>query len=337
MRGRWNTRRWLRWLGLALLVVLALLAIGPLLAPVRPLEGLRPVRELAGEASRFATIPFDGTDGIDLHYIGGEEAPSPEAPTFVLLHGSLLNTSSWREVMGFFDSRGAVIAYDQTPYGLSEKLLPGDWRGANPYTAGAAIEQLFTLLDTLGAGEVVLVGSSYGGTLAVQAALAEPERVRALVLVDAAVYVDESLPPWLLDLPQVQRLGPLVARRIGQSESFLRQLYWDPELPDAAQMERALVHTQAEGWDQAFWEYLYIWGSAAPDMAPLVPQVMQPTLVVAGEEDAVVPVDDSRRLATELPSSELILLPSCGHLPQEECPQAFTSAVEAWLERAGLP
>lgn len=54
-------------------------------------------------------------------------------------------------------------------------------------------------------------------------------------------------------------------------------------------------------------------------------------LVISGDSDAIVPVADSRRLHAELPRSELHILPSCGHVPQEECPELFTDAVTTWL------
>ncbi len=90
---------------------------------------------------------------------------------------------------------------------MSEKLVAGDWNGRNPYSTEAAIDQLMTLLDTLGVERAIVVGNSYGSVLALEAALAHPDRVEALILADSAVYVSESMPPAVMNLPQVQRLG----------------------------------------------------------------------------------------------------------------------------------
>jgi dipeptidyl aminopeptidase/acylaminoacyl peptidase len=158
-------------------LIILLLAIGPFLIPVRPLDGLVSAQQVAADGSKFITVPFDGTDGIDIHYVANELDSADAAPTFVLLHGSLFNAFTWSEVMDFFGERGQVVAYDQIPYGLSEKLVAGDWTERNPYSSEAAVDQLFTFLDALDVNNVVLVGSSYGGTLAVQAALSQPERV----------------------------------------------------------------------------------------------------------------------------------------------------------------
>ncbi len=317
----------------AVLIVVAILAlvIGPFLIPVTPPEGLSSPEQLAGPESQFVTIPYTGTDGIDIHYMADGSVSDEEAPTFVLLHGSLFNAYTWNEVMDFFGERGRVIAYDQIPYGLSEKLVAGEWIGENPYTSDAAVDQLFLFLDDLDVDSAVLVGNSYGGVLAVEAALAEPARVEALILADAAVYVQEELPAWLMNLPQVRRLGPLFARQLGRSEAFVRQTYLDPERISEERMELTMVHTQVEDWDQALWEYLRIWGVGAPDAAAHIAEIQQPALVITGDSDAVVPVADSQRLHSELPNSELVILDACGHVPQEECPDAFEAAVDEWL------
>jgi pimeloyl-ACP methyl ester carboxylesterase len=188
-------------------------------------------------------------------------------------------------------------------------------------------------LDALDVNNVVLVGSSYGGKLAVQAALAQPERVKALVLVDAAVYVQEEMPAWPLELAQIRRLGPLFARQLGQNEAFIRQTYLHPDRISDERMAPTTIHTQVEDWDVALWEYLHVWGVDTPDLAARIPDIQQPALVITGDSDIVVPVTDSRRLDSELPNSELVILPPCGHVPHEECPEAFEEAVDAWLSQ----
>ncbi|WP_129677855.1 alpha/beta fold hydrolase [Candidatus Chloroploca sp. Khr17] len=319
--------------GVVVCVLAILVAVGPFLIPVAPLEGLGSAAEAAQAESDFVTVPFAGTDGIELHYLAKQTPAGTAETTFVLLHGSVFNAYTWDATFDFFAEQGRVIAYDQIPYGLSEKLVEGDWSGPNPYSADAAVEQLFALLDTLEVGKVVLVGNSYGGVLAVQAALARPERVSGLILVDPAVYVQEEMPAWLMNLPQVRHVGPLLAREIGQSEDFIRQTYLDPEQISAERMDRTLIHTQVANWDNALWEYLRVWGTNSSDYSMRIPQISQPVLVLSGDSDTVVPVEQSRRVDAELPQSELVILEACGHVPQEECPDLFETAVADWLSR----
>ncbi|MFN2203079.1 MAG: alpha/beta fold hydrolase [Caldilineaceae bacterium] len=322
-----------RILGVIIVITVMLLVVGPFLIPVTPPEGLVSAQQAATDESQFISIPFDGTDGIDIHYIAdGVESPV-EAPTFVLLHGSLFNAFTWIEVTDLFGREGQVVAYDQIPYGLSEKLVAGDWTGPNPYTPEAAVDQLFSFLDELDLDTIVLVGHSYGGTLAVQAALAQPDRVEALILVDPAVYVQEEMPGWLLNLPQVRRLGPFFARQLGQNDAFLRQMYLNPDPIIDERMNLTRINTRIQNWDVALWEYLRAWRVNTLELATRISEIQQPALVITGDSDNVVPTTDSQRLDSELPDSELVILPSCGHVPQEECPDAFEEAVDTWLSQ----
>jgi pimeloyl-ACP methyl ester carboxylesterase len=317
--------------GVVIVVSLLMLIIVPFLIPVNSLTGLGSARDAATNGSNFVTVPFNGTDGLDIHYLA-DESGDPDEPTFVLLHGSLFNAFTWNEVFDFFDARGRVVAYDQIPYGLSEKPVTGDWTGDTPYKSQAQIDQLFAFLDALTLENVILVGNSYGGVLAVQAALAQPERIDGLILADPAVYVQEEMPGWVMNLPQVQRLGPLFARQLGQGDAFLRQTYRNPDQISAERADLFSIHTRVKNWDVALWEYLRVWGIDAPDYSGDIPTIHQPTLVISGDSDAIVPVSDSERLAAELPNAELVIIPNCGHVPHEECPAAFADAVESWLD-----
>jgi pimeloyl-ACP methyl ester carboxylesterase len=319
---------------LAGLIVLGILlvAVGPFLIPVRPLEGLAAAQELAVTESQFMQIPFEGTDGIELHYLSSSSSATDDGLTFILLHGSNFNAFTWDQVLDRLGQYGQAFAYDQIPYGLSEKLVAGDWEAGNPYTSEAAVAQLFLFMDALDIERAVLVGNSYGAVLAVQATLAHPERVEALILADAAIYVEEEMPAWLFELPQVRHLGPVFARQLGQSEAFIRQTYRDPEQISAERMAQTLIQTQVANWDTAYWEYLRVWGSDTPDYQARIPDIQQPALVISGDSDNVVPVADSQKLHAELPNSELAILPACGHVPQEECPELFEDAVTAWLD-----
>ncbi len=321
-------KRFLKWFGVAAFLVLAAIAIVPLLIPVTPLEGLKPAAQIAGPKDRFVTLPFEGTDGLDIHYVEAGNANARHA--VVLIHGSVFNASTWDQTMEVFAPFGRVVAYDQLPYGLSEKVKTGDWTGETPYTTSRAVDRLFELMDRLGVDNATLVGNSYGAVLAVLAANAHPERVDALVLSDPAVYVSESLPSWLMNLPQVDHLGPLMARFIGSSEDFIGSTWADPDALDDDRMAKTLIHTRITDWDQAFWAYLKTWQT--PDLTSVIAAIEQPTLIVSGSDDAIIPVEQSNRLNREIKQSDLVVLPSCGHVPQEECPSAFADAVTDWLE-----
>ena len=90
-----------------------------------------------------------------------------------------------------------MVAFDRPAFGLTERPMPGDFpNGVNPYTADAQADLTVGLMDELGIEQAVLVGNSAGGTIAAHTALRYPERVKALVLVDAAIYGGGGSPSW---------------------------------------------------------------------------------------------------------------------------------------------
>lgn len=311
-----------------LAVLLLIVLIGPFLVPVRPLAGLQPPAALAQENSEFLTLAYPGTDGIDIHYRRGGEGE----PAFVLLHGFASSLFTWDEVFDDFAARGRTFAYDRPPFGLSERLVEDDWTGPNPYTPDAAVEQLLALMDDQGLDQTVLVGNSAGGTLALRMALAHPERVSGLILVSPAVYAGGGAPGFiqpLLKTPQLQRLGPLVSRSfLSMGDSLESQAYHDPGRITEEQRAKARLGLQVAKWDEALWAFTT--ASQASDLAERLNEITVPVLVVTGDDDRIVPTEQSIRLAGELPNAELVVIPACGHVAQEECEAEFLAAVAEW-------
>jgi pimeloyl-ACP methyl ester carboxylesterase len=319
-------RPWIRGLLIGLAVLLVVLLVGPLLVPVPPLEGTVPPEELADPDSRFVQV-----NGFTVHY---KRAGRGE-PVFFLLHGFGASTFSWREVMAPLAQVGTVVAYDRPAFGLTQRPLPGEWKGQNPYTTEAQVDLTVGLMDALGVEKVVLVGHSAGGTIALQTALSFPDRVQGLVLVAAAVYTEGGMPGFvrpLLDTPQMRHLGPLLVRRIQESGlDVIRSAWHNPERITPQVWEGYTEPLQAENWDRALWELTRARRSL--NLSERLGEVAGPVLVVTGDDDRIVPTEQSIRLAQELSEAELLVIPDCGHLPQEECPKPFLQAMEAFLVR----
>jgi len=308
-----------------LVVVLALLVlIGPFLVPVPALQGTKPVADLADQDSRFVTI-----DGLDVHY----KTSGQGEPVLLLLHGFASNTFTWREVMGSLSEIGTVVAFDRPSSGLTERPLAGEWEGSNPYTRDAQADLTVATMEAVGAEDAVLVGNSAGGTIAALTALRHPERARALVLVDAAIYDGGGAPSWvrpLLQTPQMRRLGPLVARVLRNQGERLLGLAWHDPSRITADIERGYAAGyMVDDWDKALWEFTL--ASSATDLSDRLDELTLPVLVITGDDDRIVPTDLSIRLAGELPNAQLVVIDSCGHVPQEECPEAFLEAVTGFV------
>jgi pimeloyl-ACP methyl ester carboxylesterase len=320
---------------LGVFIALGLLVfVGPLVVPVRPLDGLVPPQQLADPDSKFMEV-----DGLKFHYKEAGEG----RPAMILLHGFSSSTFSWRNVAGPLAELGTIISYDRPSSGLTERPLAGHprmeggaaWTGVNPYSPLAQASQVVELMDQLSLDKAILIGNSAGGTVATLTALEYPERVEALVLVSPAIYNGGGAPAWirpLLRTPQLQRIGPLSGRFLASSGDRLLTLAWhDPSrvTPDVLEGYRKV--TQVEGWDKGLWELTK--ASQYMNLDARLSGVTQPTLVITGDDDRIVPTADSVRLASELPDAELVVIPQCGHTAQEECPEPWLDAVTEFVER----
>lgn len=315
-------------LTLALLLAGFLAAlILPLILPIPPLENTVPEAQLADAESRFVEV-----DGLTVHYKEAGEGGFD----LLLLHGFGSSLFSWRETLGPLAAFGRVVAFDQPGFGFTER--PERWQGVNPYSPEGGVALTVELMDALEMERAVLVGSSAGGTLAVRLALAHPDRLEALILVDPALVSGGGAPAWarpLLGTPQFERIGPLIMRQFeGETgEAFFRSAWSDPERLSDETLSGYRRLFLVEGWDRALWQVTR--ASREADPTDSLPRLTVPTLVIAGAEDAVVPPEESERAAALIPGAEFVTLPGCGHLPQEECPAAFLAALEGFLQ--GLP
>jgi pimeloyl-ACP methyl ester carboxylesterase len=310
-----------------LMSALAVLIVGgPLLVSASPAPGTVPPRELAGPDGRFATLA-----GIDVHHqVAGPEA----APAVLLLHHFYGSVATWRHVLADLADDHRVAAFDRPAFGLTERPPRSAWNGTNPYTRETSARITVELLDHLAIDQAVLVGSSAGGTSALETYARAPERVRALVLVSPAITGDIGPPASLRPLvrsPQLRMLGPRLVRRVaGDIDRARVSGSWhDPSRATDEDVDAYARPLRVDGWDVGFWE---LFGAEPPpDLRAVLPTIEVPTLVVSGASDTVIAPSSNRRTAAAIPGAEYVELPACGHTPQEECPDAFNATVRDFL------
>ncbi len=305
---------------LAIFVALiTLAALVPFLIPIPSLTDTLPSKQLADPDSIFIDV-----NGLEVHI----KKTTNGEPVIILLHGFGASLFSWREVMHPLAELGTVIAYDRPAFGLTERPL--NWEGEiNPYSPDAQVEILIGLMDALNINKAILVGNSAGGTVSIQTALNYPERVEALILVDAAVYQTGGSPRWLVliqNTPQMDRLGPLFVRSIAKDGNAAIERAWhNPNLITPEIFEGYRLPLQAENWDIALWELNKT--TSHRNLEETVKDILIPVLVLSGDDDRIIPPQLSKRLAEDIPGAELVVFNDCGHLPQEECPEEFLTAI----------
>lgn len=253
--------------------------------------------------------------GIRMRYA---EQGHPAAPPLVLLHGLSDSWFSYSRVLPALARSYHVYALDQRGHGDSD-------RPAGGYTMTELAADVVAFLDTMGLHKATVVGHSMGSIVAIETALAAPERLDALVLIGANTRWDA---PEIVAFQEVvdSLEDPIAAAFVRE---FQASTAFEP-LPEAF-MERVVAESlklPAHVWRAA------LAGLIAADYADRLGAIRTRTLVIGGEEDAYCPPANQRALAASLPNVELQLYPQLGHCPHWEQPEAFVRDVAGFLSRA---
>lgn len=259
-----------------------------------------------------------------------------QGPPLLLLHGDGESRRGWQAVVPQLAQRWRVIAPDLPGYGDSASI------------SDASSERFATwvgeLLDALDVEAAPIVGNSLGGLLAIDVALGAPERVRALVLVDAA-GLGALINPVLgaMALPGIGELNVAAASApftsLARSEARRMLLFahpsraprwWRQEMRRLSRPGTVATSVAIRRATSAPWGQRRI-------VLERLREVRVPTLVVWGQQDLIVPASHGRAALERLPDGRLAVIPECGHLPHVERPEAFLAEVEPFLASLAVP
>jgi 3-oxoadipate enol-lactonase len=258
-----------------------------------------------------------GTLAINRTHLYYERAGSGHP--LVLIHGFTLDTRMWDDQFAVFARHYQVIRYDMRGSGRS--ALPTE----EPFTA---VDDLRALLDALGVSRTFVLGLSRGGSIAIDFALAYPDRTSALVLVDPAL----GGWPWSEAFSQSMRELEIAAQTQGVDAARQRWLahpFFQPaqERPELAR-QLAQIVANYSGWS---------WLHASPERDADLPEVRPleristPTLLVMGERDIEEFQAIAHHISCLIPHLTKLVLPEVGHMANMEAPDAFNEAVLRFL------
>ena len=250
---------------------------------------------------------FITTYGAKIHYVeAGSGAP------VILIHGLADNVAIWDPVIPALAARFRVIALDQIGFGRSDKPLLN-------YRVSTLVDFLDVFLTELKIERASLVGNSLGGWVAAAYALAHPERVERLVLSDAAGYValTKTMDSRALRALRVASRDDI--RYLGPLAFHDKRFYQDVDTAFKERVTAGDSYTVAQVLDSM------IRGDDALDNK--LQTLKQPTLVLWGREDKLIPLSFGEQFHREIVDSRLRIIDNCGHMPQLECPNEFSAAV----------
>lgn len=251
----------------------------------------------------------------------------------LLLHGFATSSFTWHEIIPALSKTNRVIAVDLRGFGASDKPID------DHYSVFDQVEAINAFIEKENLRDLTVVGHSFGGgitlALALKAQAQRQPRVRNIILVDSIAY-RQPIPIFfrLLQVPMVGEVSMTLVPPEVQATQGLRLAYYDrTKISSQAVAEYASTlyspaakHALTKTVEQLIPDNI-------DDIAARYKTIRFPTLILWCQSDKIVPIPLGRRLHEEMPTSELVVLADCGHMPQEEKPEDTVRAIQVFLAR----
>lgn len=283
------------------------------------------IAKYGGPDAMFA----DGPGGMKVHW---RDEGCRDCPAMILLHGSGASLHTFAPLIPRLGAEYRVITFDQPGHGLTGPHPMGD------YSAGGLSQALDAVAAAAGLEHFILGGNSMGGWVSWRYALAHPERVDALLLIDAAgaPMREGETPPApsigfrLLRNPLTRPIAEHVTPREVIAKTLLDSVAVD-EIVDDAMIDR-------------YWELLRFPGNRRAtvkravtdredDFAARLKEIAAPALVLWGAEDTFIPKSAATTFDERIPNADIVILDGVGHIPMEEAPERTANAILRFLEK----
>lgn len=278
-----------------------------------------------------------GVDGGEIFYaVAGEGVPA------LLLHGFGGEIWMWEKQVEALSKRYHLYIPDLLGYGYSD-------RPKIDYTPSLFIGMIRQFMDQLGVSRASLIGNSMGGGIAWAFALAHPERVDKLVLIDSippqvVPAVRNRLLRWFLAIRHVPLLPYLAMalRTRRMVRTVLMEAIYDDRLVTDVVVERQYQIGRIAGTARVMASTVR-YADEVARYADALETLRKPTLIVWGEQDELFPVAVGSQLHASIRDSEMVVIKGSGHMPMWEKPDETNQAILEFLgrpsgrSRAGIP
>lgn len=278
------------------------------------------------EQSLGAPKTFD-YHGVKINYYEGGQGPP-----VILLHGFGACAYTWRYLAPALAEDHRVFTLELKGYGRSDK--PADGK----YAVRDQADLVAEFIRTLDLPDLVLVGHSMGGGVALMTYFkvreADPARIKKLVLIDSAGYPQKL--PWFIRLAKMPLVGTVGGRLLSPrfaAYMVLRKCYYNKAKITQEQIDTYAYYGSLPGAREAVVETArQIMPDDIETLTARYKTINVPVLIVWGEEDEVVPLAVGKNFKRDIPDSELVILPKCGHIPPEEEAQETNRLITQFLK-----
>ena len=308
-------------------LLIASLFLGLIIAVIVLLFGHRdiPLHDLK-EKYAGTTSSFISVEGMDVHY--RDEGDKNDTIPIVLLHGTAASLQTFDAWSNQLKKTHRVIRMDLPAYGLTGPFPDRNY-SIKHYTAF-----IKDFLDALKVKHAIVAGNSLGGEIAWNYALAQPQMVQKLILIDPAGYpvFSKSVPIAFTigRTPMLNKIVTFITPRFIVKAS-VENIYYDKSKITPSLIDRYYELTLREGNRQAFVDRFKV----AKDTTAYknIKKIQQPTLVLWGSEDLLIPVENATKFHQDLPNNSLQIIKNVGHTPMEESPTESLKPVLDFLKK----
>ncbi len=262
---------------------------------------------------------FVALEGTDFHY-RDEGSGYP----VVLIHGFSSSLHTWDGWVMNLTNRFRVVRLDMPGFGLT-----GPWKG-HPPTMENSVKAVDLLVASLKITNFALCGNSLGGRVAWEYTVVHPDKVSKLILEDAGGYPQNSGHMPVLDLaryPLFGRIIKLLTTKKMVAENVIKA-YADKSKFTPALEERYYELIMREGNRDQIGARMRI---IEPDNSGMIKTIRKPALILWGQEDRLIPVENAYRFHRDIAGSKLVIYANVGHMPMEEAPGMSVNDVIQFL------
>ena len=271
---------------------------------------------------------------IDNQRIAYIKMGSSSNPPIIFVHGLMSHRGVWTNTIAALKENFFCIAYDQLGFGDSDKPSDGD------YTIAKQAERVLKVADHFGIDKFIVAGHSMGGQIsAYLTAVTAPGRVQKLVFVDGVVTgnLSDQLQREIKPMVKQAEKFPALYHLLGPLRNWKPYAYWSfrfwlykiKEIPfDTWAIDRYyatrpdIAHSTPKAWDAV----------NATDLTPMLKDITAPTLILFGDHDGTVPVEQAYLFKEILPTAQLIVIEQCGHFPMYEAYDQYIEHIQKFLK-----
>jgi pimeloyl-ACP methyl ester carboxylesterase len=285
-------------------------------------------KSVADLKPQYAPSPssFVNIDGMDVHY-RDEGNPNDTVP-IVLIHGTSSSLHTYEGWVSALKGQNRVVRMDIPAFGLTGPFLSHNYSIAN------YVDFINKFLKNRGIKHCILGGNSLGGSIAWQFTLTHPDMVEKLILIDAGGYPSKSTSTpigfKLARIPFLNKIMTFITPRSMVKKS-LENVYVDKTQISETLIARYFDLTLREGNRQALVDRMTMTNDLSK--TPLIKTLQQPTLVLWGEQDGLIPVENAQHFHDDLPNDTMVILKNMGHVPMEENPTESVKPVLEFLKK----